>query len=42
MFSPSGSYRNFIRLNTGFPWTAETERQLSVVAELATKAAARG
>lgn len=25
MFSPSGGYREFVRLNTGFPWTASTE-----------------
>jgi DNA-binding transcriptional MocR family regulator len=28
MFSPSGGYKNFIRLNTGFPWTPQTEDQV--------------
>jgi len=28
MFSAHGGYRNFIRLNTGFPWRETTERQI--------------
>jgi len=35
MFSPSGGYKNFIRLNTGFPWTSQTEDQLRRLGELA-------
>ncbi len=34
MFSPSGGYRNFIRLNTGFPWSATTERQMETLGRL--------
>jgi DNA-binding transcriptional MocR family regulator len=34
MFSPSGAYRNFIRLNTGFPWSASTERQMATLGRL--------
>jgi DNA-binding transcriptional MocR family regulator len=35
MFSPSGGYRDFIRLNTGFPWTAGTEQQVATLGALA-------
>jgi DNA-binding transcriptional MocR family regulator len=31
MFSPSDGYRNFIRLNTGFPWSETTERQMATL-----------
>jgi DNA-binding transcriptional MocR family regulator len=34
MFSPSGGYRDFIRLNTGFPWSAATERQVERLGRL--------
>jgi DNA-binding transcriptional MocR family regulator len=34
MFSPVGGYRNFIRLNTGFPWQPSIERQIGVLGEL--------
>jgi DNA-binding transcriptional MocR family regulator len=34
MFSASGGYKNFIRLNTGFPWSAQTEDQLRRLGEL--------
>ena len=34
MFSPSGGYRDFIRLNTGFPWSAATERQVQTLGRL--------
>src|SRR5216684_7335959 len=34
MFSPTGGYRNFIRLNTGFPWRPSTERQIERLGQL--------
>jgi DNA-binding transcriptional MocR family regulator len=34
MFSPSDGYRNFIRLNTGFPWRATTEKQVATLGRL--------
>ncbi|HXQ62900.1 MAG TPA: PLP-dependent aminotransferase family protein [Acidimicrobiales bacterium] len=34
MFSPSGGYGNFIRLNTGFPWSETTERQMATLGQL--------
>jgi DNA-binding transcriptional MocR family regulator len=34
MFSPSGGYQNFIRLNTGFPWSEQTDDQVRVLGEL--------
>ena len=34
MFSPSGGYQNFIRLNTGFPWSQETDDQVRVLGDL--------
>lgn len=34
MFSPRGGYRDFIRLNTGFPWTEATERQIATLGQL--------
>jgi len=34
MFSPSHGYRNFIRLNTGFPWDDTTERQMQTLGRL--------
>ena len=40
MFSPSGGYQDFIRLNTGFPWTAGTEQQVATLGALAAQGAA--
>jgi DNA-binding transcriptional MocR family regulator len=34
MFSPSHGYRNFIRLNTGFPWSETTEHQVATLGRL--------
>jgi DNA-binding transcriptional MocR family regulator len=34
MFSPSGGYRDFVRLNTGFPWSDDTERQVAALGHL--------
>ena len=34
MFSAHGGYRNFIRLNTGFPWRETTERQVEHLGRL--------
>jgi len=34
MFSASDGYRNFIRLNTGFPWNDTTERQMETLGRL--------
>ena len=34
MFSPSGGYQNFIRLNTGFPWSVRTEEQVNMLGDL--------
>ena len=34
MFSPSGGYQNFIRLNTGFPWSERTDEQVRVLGDL--------
>jgi DNA-binding transcriptional MocR family regulator len=34
MFSPTGGYRNFIRLNTGFPWQPSTEHQVEHLGKL--------
>jgi DNA-binding transcriptional MocR family regulator len=34
MFSPSPGYRNFIRLNTGFPWNETTEQQMTTLGRL--------
>jgi DNA-binding transcriptional MocR family regulator len=34
MFSPTGGYRNFIRLNTGFPWRPSIERQIETLGRL--------
>lgn len=34
MFSPSNGYRNFIRLNTGFPWNEATEQQVETLGRL--------
>jgi DNA-binding transcriptional MocR family regulator len=42
MFSPSGGYRNFIRLNTGFPWNSTTRRQVETLGRLVTDRTAGG
>jgi DNA-binding transcriptional MocR family regulator len=34
MFSASDGYRDFLRLNTGFPWSATTERQMATLGRL--------
>jgi DNA-binding transcriptional MocR family regulator len=34
MFSPTGGYRNFIRLNTGFPWRPSIEHQIETLGQL--------
>jgi DNA-binding transcriptional MocR family regulator len=34
MFSPTGGYRDFIRLNTGFPWNETTQRQIEMLGRL--------
>ena len=34
MFSPSGGYRDFVRLNTGFPWNAGTEQKVEALGRL--------
>jgi DNA-binding transcriptional MocR family regulator len=36
MFSPSGGYRHFIRLNTGFPWSDHTAEQIRILGALIT------
>ncbi len=38
MFSPSGGYRGFIRLNTGFPWQPSIERQIETLGTLVSRA----
>jgi DNA-binding transcriptional MocR family regulator len=38
MFSPSDGYRNFIRLNTGFPWNETTEQQVETLGRLVAQA----
>jgi DNA-binding transcriptional MocR family regulator len=42
MFSASGGYRNFVRLNTGFPFTPTIARMIQVVGRLAGEQAAAG
>ena len=34
MFSASGGYRDFIRLNTGFPWNETTQGQIETLGRL--------
>lgn len=34
MFSPSGNYRNCLRLNCGIPWTAEVDRAMQTLGQL--------
>jgi DNA-binding transcriptional MocR family regulator len=42
MFSPTGGYRNFMRINCGHPWDAQMERSLGVLGHLVSKLAVRG
>jgi DNA-binding transcriptional MocR family regulator len=37
MFSPSGGYRDFIRLNTGFPFSPAIERQIATLGDLVSR-----
>lgn len=42
MFSASGGYGDFVRINTGFPWTPSTERKIETLGALvAARALAR-
>ena len=34
IFSASGGFRNYLRINTGFPWTADLEQQVARLARL--------
>jgi len=40
LFSPAGDFRNFVRLNCGYPWNSATERAIGVLGRLARKLAA--
>ncbi len=35
LFSPTGDFRNFIRINCGYPWSASIERAVGVLGQLA-------
>ena len=37
IFSPSGSYRNCLRLNCGLPWSEEIDRALQILGALSQK-----
>jgi DNA-binding transcriptional MocR family regulator len=37
MFSPTGDFRNFIRINCGYPWSAPIERAVGVLGHLVRK-----
>lgn len=37
LFSPTGGFRNFIRINCGYPWSAAIERAVGVLGHLAKK-----
>jgi len=39
MFSPSGGYRDYVRLNTGFPWTDGTEQKVATLGQIVTNVA---
>ncbi|HUZ19937.1 MAG TPA: PLP-dependent aminotransferase family protein [Acidimicrobiales bacterium] len=39
MFSPSGGYRDFVRLNTGFAWSAGTEQKIETLGRLVARRA---
>jgi DNA-binding transcriptional MocR family regulator len=40
LFSPTGDFRNFIRINCGYPWNARIERAVGVLGHLVGKLAA--
>ncbi|MEI9960159.1 MAG: PLP-dependent aminotransferase family protein [Limisphaerales bacterium] len=40
MFSPTGDFRNFIRINCGYPWNAPIERAVGVLGHLVQKMSA--
>jgi DNA-binding transcriptional MocR family regulator len=37
MFSPSGNYRNYLRLNCGIPWSEEIDLAMQTLGDLAKK-----
>lgn len=37
MFSPTGDFRNFIRINCGYPWSAPIERAVGILGHLVDK-----
>jgi DNA-binding transcriptional MocR family regulator len=37
MFSPTGDFRNFIRINCGYPWSAPIERAVGILGHLVSK-----
>ncbi len=37
MFSPTGDFRNFIRINCGYPWNAQIERAVGILGHLVQK-----
>jgi DNA-binding transcriptional MocR family regulator len=39
MFSPVGEFQNFIRINCGYPWSAQIERAVSVLGHLVSRMA---
>lgn len=39
LFSPSGDFRNFIRINCGYPWSARIERAIGTLGHLVRKQA---
>ena len=34
LFSPNGGFRNFIRINCGYPWNAQLERSIGILGHL--------
>ena len=40
MFSPTGDLQNFVRINCGYPWTAQVERAIGVLGHLVRRLAA--
>jgi len=41
LFSPTGDFRNFIRINCGYPWSAPIERAVGILGHLVKKLAER-
>lgn len=39
MFSPVGDFRNFIRINCGYPWSAQIERAIGILGHLVSRMA---